>query len=85
MHTASAKLFALLKKAYAQYITQDVKRLLEKISEACEVCDEHSVSPFSFRATLQEENIIFSREKEMNIMLLTGKPVLYTVDVETNF
>lgn len=54
MNPSSAKLFALLKKAYPYCMNQHVKRLMESISESCEVCNEHSVPPFRFRATIQE-------------------------------
>lgn len=85
MNPSFGKRFALFKEACTHYISQDVKRVLEKISEAYEVCDEHSVPPLRFRAIVPEENIILNREIAMGIMWLNGKPVLHLFLVERNF
>lgn len=66
-------------------MTEDLTRLLEKISKACEVCNEYIVSPFRFRATIPEQNIIFNRLIAIDIMWIIGKPVVHIAGVEKNF
>lgn len=85
MHPSSGKLFNLIKKGYPAKANQSVNNMLEKISRACEVCNEHSIPPFRFRASIPEGNITFNREIAIDIMWLSGKPALHIVDTETNF
>lgn len=85
MYPSSGKLFSLLKKAYPYETNQDRRQLLERISNAYEICNEHSIPPFRFRAPIPEDKITFNREIAIYIMWLNGKPVLHIVSRETNF
>lgn len=85
MHPSSGKLSAFRKKSYPHYVTQKGKRLLKRISEAREVCNEHSVQLFHLSATRTEENIIFNTKIGKDIIWVNGVPVLHIVDVQQNF
>lgn len=73
MHPSSGKVYSLLKTAYPKNIHHGTRKLLERITQSCEICSEHLITQFRFRASIPEEYIMFNREIEMDLMWLNGK------------
>lgn len=65
-------MYAILKEAYPHDVNNNISNLLKRISKECEICNEHSVAPFKFRAPMPEENITCQRQIPMNIMWING-------------
>lgn len=77
--------FSLLRRDYPGCINHSTKQALHKISEACKICNEHSIHLFRFRESTPEENVVFNIEIGLDIMCLHGKLVLYIVAIESNY
>lgn len=74
MHPSSGKRFSFLRKGHRRKLQAATKRILEKIKEACEICNEHAVPTFTFRASIPEENSVFNPEIAMYLMSVNGTP-----------
>lgn len=68
IHPSSGKLFSVLKRAYRGEIHQDTKQVSDKISEPCQICNEHSDPLLRFRASIPEEIIVFNMEIAMDLI-----------------
>ena len=60
------------------------KQALEKLTKYCHFCQKHGRSPGRFRFTLKED-ITFNYYVIVDIMYISGKPLLYIVDKATRF
>lgn len=84
MHPSTDKLMSLLERAYPDNIKDDTKRLLTDISKACHACQVYSARPLSFKVRFPD-SVVFNKRIALDLMYLSGDPVLHIVDIGTNF
>jgi len=68
-----------------QEATPGTLRQLEKVAEACDVCQRLYKEPSRFRVSMPEEDLCFNRRVMMDWMTLEQTPVLHVVDRDTLF
>ena len=84
MHPSSSKLFQLLQRAYPENIKPDTKTLLDDISKACNTCQLLSPRPATFKVRFPDD-AVFNKRVLIDLMWLSGAPVLHIADAGTNF
>ena len=84
-HPSVGKLYNLLKRARPKDTNNNVYKILEDITRACNECRNHAVKPFRFRAAFTPERVIFNHELALDLMWLEGQPILHIVDTHTHF
>lgn len=62
-----------------------VRDLLEKISAACEPCQEFKSRPLLFKAILPPERLVFNNAISIDIVWINDYPVLHVIDDHTGF
>jgi hypothetical protein len=60
------------------------RKLLERLTKYCHFCQKHSRSPGRFKFTLRDD-VQFNHNVIVDIMYITGMPLLYVVDEATRF
>ncbi len=72
-----------MKRAQPNQVDEATRKLLEKITKACETCQTFSAPPQCFRVSLPPSDIVFNREVALDLMWIEEKAVLHVVDIET--
>lgn len=80
---STGKLCNLLKRADTEHTDQSVKDMLDEISKACANCAEYHSCPFRFRASIPPEELQFIHELAIDLMWLSGQPVMCIIDTHT--
>ena len=84
-HPSSKKLYDLLKKSEIGQATENLKGLIDSVTTACQKCKEFSSKPFRFRASLPDNDVVYNHELAIDLLWLSGSPVLHVVDTHTSF
>ena len=84
-HPSSGKLFELIKRAKPDQADEGTRKMLDKISRACETCKTFSVPPMRFTVSLPPSEITFNREISLDLMWIDKKAALHVVDLEIHF
>ena len=82
-HPSANRLRTLLQKAGHEDIEDTA---IEYLTKYCHQCQKHGASPGRFRFTLQDnEDIRFNYNIIVDIMYISGKPLLHVVDQATRY
>ena len=84
-HPQPDRLASLMKRADPEKFEPKVIEDLTKITKSCDTCQRHASAPNRFRVALPTEKIVFNRSVCLDLMFLSGKPVLHAVDSDTCF
>lgn len=84
-HPRPERIFSLMKRANDPQATADTLKLLEDVTESCDVCQRIAKQPGRFRVALPTEDIVFNRLVYLDLMSLDGKSVLHIVCRDTLF
>ena len=84
-HPTAKKLFNLLLKSRPEEATPDTLKVLQDISKRCDPCQRIATAPVRFRVSFGAENIRFNERILLDIMYLSGDPVIHIVDDGTRF
>lgn len=82
-HPSAGKLYNMLKRADPIKTDPSFKNTLEEISKACNNCSEYYFSTFRFRATIPPDELVFNMELAIDLMWLSGRPVMHIIDTHT--
>lgn len=80
-HPATDRLYKMLKRAGHKDVEEQA---LKEVRKFCHQCQKHSSSPQRFKFTLKDDRE-FNYEVLVDVMYLSGKPVLHVVDSATSF
>ena len=61
------------------------KEAIHKLTKFCVLCQRNGKSPGRFKFTLRDENIDFNHSIIVDVMYITGSPLLHVVDEATRF
>jgi hypothetical protein len=84
-HPSSQSLFNLIKKGRPEQLDHDTLKILEEISNACQMCQRLGPKPVRFKVSIPEEDLVFGDEVSIDLMFLIGSAFLHVVDTETRF
>lgn len=84
-HTASVKLFNLIRRARPEHATTDTINILKDISARCYPCQRIRPGPVRFRVSFGAEHVRFNKRIIMDIIYIDSWPVLHIVDDGTRF
>jgi hypothetical protein len=84
-HPSNQSIVNLIKKGRPEQLDQDTLKILEEISNACQVCQRLGPKPVRFKVSIPEEDLVFGDEVSIDLMFLDGSAVLHVVDTATRF
>ena len=84
-HPSVSSLQKLLKRANQEEFGPDVTAVLHEINKSCKTCAEHASKPRRFKITIGSEDLQFNHVVAIDVMYLSGRPVLHVVDEATHY
>jgi len=84
-HAKPERLYALMRQSKDKEATSGTLRQLEKVAEACDVCQRLAKEPSRFRVAMPNKDLCFNRRVMIALMTLDQTPVLHVVDRDTLF
>lgn len=84
-HPSVSALSGLLKGARPEQMTPTVREALEEITQECTTCATYASKPRRFKLTVGSNDLRFNHTVAIDVMYLSGKPVLHAVDEATHF
>lgn len=84
-HPQPDKLAAVLRRAGDPNAEPSTRSQLDKLTEACDVCQRLARAPGRFRVALPSDDIVFNAVVLIDIMYLNGRTLIHVVDKDTNF
>lgn len=82
-HPQPGRLSALLRRAADPKAVPGTHEQLERLTEACDVCQRLAKAPGRFRVALPPEDIVFNRTILIDLMYLDGRSLMHIVDKDT--
>lgn len=84
-HPSVGALLKILKRARSEDVSPETEYILEEIRKSCKTCSELGRKPRRFKLTVGHEDSQFNHTVAIDVMYLSGKPVLHLLDEATHF
>ncbi len=75
----------VMKRARPNQVDEATRKLLARITMACQPCHTFSATPQRFRLSLQPSDSVLNREGALELMWIEKKAVLHVFDIGTGF
>jgi hypothetical protein len=82
-HPSPEKLYDLIRRADPE--TDVKKATLQGISRECGTCQRFSKKPLCRQVSLPNDNVIFNRQVDLDILYINQKAILHMIDHDTRF
>lgn len=75
----------LVARAVPLKANPSIQRLLEEVTNSCATFKPYKSAPLRFRASIQNDKIVFSQVLSIDLFWLYDRPVLHFIDEQTGF